>query len=490
MEDEWTIDANEALTISLVEPSPEGNGLNKIASFHPKFTYPLFGEEERIFGHKDLKIKLQYDVSDLRPNLSISSSKKFASVGDVEATDVSGIMKDYLPGVAFQKSQDFQQAVRSLSDSWTPPGRLIKQLDKGDDVYEVWHGNLADMAVRQLVKRIQVVALLFIEGGSYIGVDADGNDEPESSLARWSIYFLYRKTSNPNGAGKRKYIFQGYSTVYHFWMFQQPSPPTTPIPNDSWELPRDDFDLTSLPHRARISQFVILPPFQKKGAGAFLYDTIFGRQIGDPSIQEVTVEDPNEAFDLLRDICDLRYLCKNEPDFANLKINPKVPVPEKGGILHNNTVVSLAWQSNVAGDKIVDIDVLEKLRVKHKIAPRQFSRLVEMHLMSQLPASVRPQVDSPESKTRASKEDKHVYTLWKLLLKQRIYRRNATLLGEFEITERILKLNETVENVEWEYANILEHLTPKPVASNGKRKLDEVGAEISPSGKKARVEDA
>lgn len=92
------MDASEALTISLVQPSQEGNGLNKIASFHPKFTYPLFGEDERIFGHKELKVNLQYDASDLRPNLSISSSKKFASVGDIEATDVSSIMKDFLPG--------------------------------------------------------------------------------------------------------------------------------------------------------------------------------------------------------------------------------------------------------------------------------------------------------------------------------------------------------------------------------------------------------
>lgn len=354
--------------------------------------------------------------------------------------------------------------------------------------------------MRQLVRRIQVVALFFIEGGSYI-VDVNEKDEPDASLARWSIYFLYTKNPDPDVDGKSKYVFQGYSTVYHFWMFQQPSPPPTPgaegtapvpVTTDSWELPEGDFAFTSLPHRARVSQFVILPPFQGKGAGAILYDTIFQRQISDPSVKEVTVEDPNEAFDLLRDICDIRYLRKNEPGFANLEINTNVPIPGKGGFLHNSTEVSLTRQSNLVGDEIVDVDTLEKLRVKHKIAPRQFSRLVEMHLMSQLPASVRPHVDSPESRRLgASKGDKHAYTLWRLLLKQRLYRRNATLLGELEITERILKLNETVENVEWEYANILERLAPKTTASNGKRKLDEVAeAKGSPSGKKARFEDA
>ncbi len=350
------------------------------------------------------------------------------------------------------------------------------------------------------MRRIQIVILFFIEGGSYIGEDAEGNAEPDSSLARWSVYFLYAKKPGSDTDCKSKYVFQGYSTVYHFWMFQQPSPPTTPgaettslgpAPGNSWELPQGDFALTDLPHRARISQFVILPSFQGKGAGAILYNTIFELQMNDSSIKEITVEDPNEAFDLLRDICDIRYLRKNEPDFANLKINTGVPVPEKGGILHNNTEVSLAQQSNPAGDRIVDTDVLEKLRLRHKIAPRQFSRLVEMHLMSQLPTSVRPQAEPSESKrVIVSKGDKHVYTLWRLLLKQRLYRRNATILGEFEITERILKLNETVDSVEWEYANILKRIETKPPIANGKRKFDEEDdASDGTPGKKARVGD-
>lgn len=342
--------------------------------------------------------------------------------------------------------------------------------------------------MRQLVKRIQILVLLFIEGGSYIGEDAEGNDDPESSLARWSVYFVYKKSSDA-ASRKAKYIFQGYSTVYHFWMFQQPTPPATP--NESWELPEGEFSLMSLPHRARISQFIILPPFQGKGIGAVLYNTLFAIESGDSSAKEVTVEDPNEAFDLLRDICDMRYLRRNEPEFASLKINPNVPVPEKGGILYNDTEVSLAREPSPEGNKIVNMDALEKLRAKHKIAPRQFFRLVEMHLMSQLPASVRPQADASDSKKpAASREDKHVYTLWRLLLKQRLYRRNATILGEFEITERIIKLNDTVDNVEWEYASILERVEHKPIIANGKRKQDEGTAEDGPSGKKARFSDA
>ncbi|KAH8653674.1 acyl-CoA N-acyltransferase [Xylariales sp. PMI_506] len=503
MEEEWTADANDAIAISLVTPSE--SGLKKLESFNPKFTYALF-EEERIFGYKGLKVNLSYHASDMRPHLSVSSIRKFPTVGDVEAVDVVETMKEFLPGVAFQKKGDFELAINQTAKDWTPPGELIKTIERDGDTYEIWKGSLADAAVKQLVKRIQICVLFYIEGGSYIGQDAEGQDEPEYSLARWSVYFVYKKESLPDN--QRNYIFQGYSTVYNFWLFEPPTPPSTPgsteaiVPkvDDTWELPTGDFPYTSIPHRARISQFVILPPFQGKGIGAMLYNTIYELQIADPTTKEITVEDPNESFDLLRDLCDLKYLRRNVPDFANLSISADIPVPQKGGVLHHNLAVSPSEIASPSESTIIDIDALEKLRVKSKIAPRQFARLVEMHLMSKLPPSVRPtpETSDPASATlqkaaKPSKADSNVYTLWRLLLKQRLYRRNAAILGEFEVTERILKLNETLENVEWEYGRILERLeAPRPgAAANGKRKSrdgDESAGESA--SKKPRVEDA
>ncbi|KAK7911285.1 histone acetyltransferase type B catalytic subunit [Apiospora marii] len=501
MEEEWTSDANEAFTISLVTPSD--SGLKKLDSFNPKFTYAVF-ENEQIFGYKGLKVNLTYNATDMRPNLSVSCIKKFKTVGEAEAVDIPEIMKEFLPGVAFQKKSDFELAVKQTPTSWTPPGELVNTIERDGETYEIWKGSLADPAVKQLVKRIQLLVLFYIEGGSYIGEDADGKDEPDYSLARWSVFFLYKKPSTAN----EQYVFQGYSTVYHFWLFQNPTPPASPgktpallepKKNASWELPSGDYPYTELPHRARISQFLILPPFQGKGAGAMLYNTIFDLQSKDDFTKEITVEDPNEAFDLLRDLCDMKYLRKNFPEFANLTVNPDIAVANKGAVLHHSTQISNKDSgANISAKGIVDVDALEALRLRVKIAPRQFWRLVEMHLMSKLPLSVQPLPDDEEvERPAASKADKHAYMLWRILLKQRLYRRNASILGEFEVTERIIKLNDTLENVEWEYARILERLNaPRPEvdanangssASHGKRKSE--GEEEGPSSKKARVDD-
>ncbi|KAK8047341.1 histone acetyltransferase 1 [Apiospora saccharicola] len=503
MEEEWTSDANEAFTISLVTPSD--SGLKKTDSFNPKFTYAVF-ENEQIFGYKGLKVNLTYNATDMRPNLSVSCIKKFKTVGEAEAVDIPQIMKEFLPGVAFHKKIDFELAVKQTPTSWTPPGELVNTIERDGETYEVWKGSLADLAVNQLVKRIQLLVLFYIEGGSYIGEDADGKDEPDYSLARWSVFFLYKKPSTAN----EHYVFQGYSTVYHFWLFQTLTPPTSPgktpallepepKKNESWELPSGDYPYTELPHRARISQFLVLPPFQGKGAGAMLYNTIFNLQSKDESTKEITVEDPNEAFDLLRDLCDMKYLRKNFPEFANLAVNPDIAVADKGAVLHHSTQISNKNSGASASAKgIVDVDALEELRLRVKIAPRQFWRLVEMHLMSKLPLSVQPLPDDEEvERPAASKANKHAYMLWRILLKQRLYRRNASILGEFEVTERIIKLNDTLENVEWEYARILQRLNapmpgvdPKANGASaflGKRKPE--GEEEGPSSKKARVDD-
>ncbi|GAP86511.1 putative histone acetyltransferase type b catalytic subunit [Rosellinia necatrix] len=497
MEEEWIVNANDAISLSLVRPS--GSAIKKIASFNPRFTYPIFGEDERIFGYKGLKVNLHFDARNLRPHLSVSSIKKFNSVGEVEAVNVREVLKEFLPAVAFQTRPEYEKAAKDVHDTWTPPGALVKATEKNGDVYEIWRGTLADPAVKQLIRRSQITALLFIEGGSYIGLDADGRDDPEYSLARWSVFLMYKKDAIPDTTEKYEYTFQGFSTVYDFWMYQQPSLPESTRkgdlqiqsnPGGSWELPQGDLNLASFPHRARISQFIILPPYQGKGVGALLYDTIFSLYMADTATKEITVEDPNEDFDLLRDICDLKYLRRSMPEFAALKVNNNVSIPEKGGLLHNNTQITSAHSVSTSTDSIVDITRLEEMRLKSKIAPRQFWRLVEMHLMSTLPASVRPEADTESMKPPAPKADQKVYSLWRLLLKQRLYRRNVLILSELDQTERIIKLNETVNNVEWEYARILERLEPKAAATNGKRKIEEEADKDTPATKKVRVDNA
>lgn len=85
-------DSNTALNISLVSPTP--SGLQLISTFNPSFTYPIFGEDEKIFGYKDLKINLRYRANDMRPHVQTSYSSKFTPIGETEPMDVMGMLKE------------------------------------------------------------------------------------------------------------------------------------------------------------------------------------------------------------------------------------------------------------------------------------------------------------------------------------------------------------------------------------------------------------
>lgn len=376
--------------------------------------------------------------------------------------------------MAFQKSKEFEQAVASLPENWTPPGEKVRDFktsQKGH-TFEVWRGSLGDRAVKQLVTRVQILVSLFIEGGTPIDVD-------ESDADRWTVFFLYTRYTDP--ATKREvYMFGGYCTVYRFYLYQLPSPPASPT-RDDLDLGDGNFDLSQLPCRSRISQFIIIPPFQGKGVGSQFYQSIFNQYLNHPQTLEITVEDPNEAFDDMRDICDLTYL-RMVADFLKLRINTGIKLPKDGAVPKD----------------IIDPEAYDQLRRRVKIAPRQFARVLEMHLMSQLADSVRPGIitDGEEKAPKPRREEEHEYSLWKLLVKARLYRQHKDILGQLDVAERLEKLEETVSSVEFEYARLLLLLKSRESkkhqelesSSNGKRKADDAVEEASAS-KKARVED-
>jgi histone acetyltransferase 1 len=305
--------------------------------------------------------------------------------------------------------------------------------------FEIWKGCLADPAVKQLAKRIQIFVPLFIEGGTLI--DLEDNDE---ILGRWTFFFLYAKQHNPT-PGKSPYMFVGYSTVFRYYMYQRLTPPPeapdrTQNAAPEYELPLSEVSFYDLPCRSRISQFLILPPFANKGAGSRFYNAIFEHFTQDPTTVEITVEDPNVDFDDMRDINDLIYL-RTIPEFTALRINTNTKPRRDGSVPRD----------------IIDLDSAEKIRAKHKIAPRQYNRLIEMQLLSLIPLGVRQSLIAERLKISGDelKAKKDEYRLWQLLAKQRLYKHNRDMLMQLERAERIDKLDETSSAVEADYARLL-----------------------------------
>ena len=91
-----TTKANDVFNISLVTKSEQGPP-KTIDSFQPKWTYPIY-EEEEIYGYKGVKINLRYNASDMRPHFSYTKGKEVPlGVADKEPTEIKESVKGFLP---------------------------------------------------------------------------------------------------------------------------------------------------------------------------------------------------------------------------------------------------------------------------------------------------------------------------------------------------------------------------------------------------------
>lgn len=444
---EWTTNANEALTITLDDSSAhQGKGKGKesssaTSSFQPIFTYPIYGDAETILGYKDLAIELKMDATTMLPLVTMQSSDKLDLAG-VTFDDPVQKLLEFLPeGTATNEEQ--WEAQREAESGTKPPGTEFAQLTAQGQTYTVYRSTLQDPATLQLHLRLQVFVPLFIEAGSYIDAEDD----------RWEIYVVY----GPDGR------VVGFSTVYCYW-FYEPSATEPPAPADASlaDLQAQPFAPTL---RKRISQYVVLPPYQGQGLGGALYQQLFARFYEDKNVYEITVEDPSEAFDDLRDRCDLKWL-------SDVGFTSKV-----FRLLQTTSAHGESEGDNKTGRTRVVAGPfwakwLEKNRLQYKLASRQFARCFEMVLLACA------QVSSP-AKKRLIKDAR-------LFVKRRVYVRNREFLEDLGgKTEIMSKLQETYESMDDDYTRIMKPVLGYVKDSLKKRPRDDENGEAV---KKVRVE--
>ena len=465
------------MQISLVRSGPQG--IRPVHEFHPKFTYPIFGEEERIFGYKGLEIDVRFAAHDLRPNVFVAYEKKFPPVGDTVALNIIDTLKPWLPASAFEKEEHFKALVQheAAAKAFTPPGKLVHTYSRKGKTFEIWAGSLLDPAVRETIDRMQICVSFFIEAGTPINTtDADW------TLDRWTMYFVYEKTSDSTPSFS-SYSFIGYATTYRFYSLSRVKSTAKQTVMSDFP-PSHEISMKELPSVLRISQFLILPPYQRSGHGSALYHAIYADVSADTTIRELAVEDPSEEFDFLRDINDWKVL---EPKFraANISINiaPFDPTDKRRS-------------KRLPTPKLLDMDALKKIRSETKIAKRQFARQVEMYLLSLIPFSHRAGGGASLTKllvqkTKAPDPNDKAYYWWRLILKQRIYKKNRDQLQQLDLEERRPKVEDAARAQEDEYEKLLlafAALASKEMVQNGNGSAGE-SSRLSHERKRKIVED-
>ncbi|KAH8834077.1 histone acetyltransferase type B catalytic subunit [Flagelloscypha sp. PMI_526] len=416
---DWTADSNEALHLALVRSAEDRKSLAEeesqaLADFHPTFTV----SNEKIYGYKNLPNQCALRMCSCRLHFTSGSLKQLVQVTHSAKLPSSTIdkveekLQEVLPTDYTNNSEAFGKMVEDDATSFKPFGRMVysytrpnpavSEKGKGKSValpkegldpksadaveFEVWHSTWDTPGFKEYHRRMQIFILLYIEAGSYISEEED----------QWEFVVLYEKRKRRANPEVSTYHFVGYSSLYKFYFFPEKV-------------------------RVRLSQF-------HKGHGAGLYTAIHQYVLSQPNFGELTVEDPAEAFEDLRDRVDLKMLLTH-PQFKDEALGDE---SHGGGRVGGVGRKGQSGRGNQArGGKIgppTEKVWAEKWRVQLKLAKRQFDRLIEMLILLR--------IDPDDHKA------------------MRAYRLQE-VLAQLEKEERLEKLSETFENVREGYARIL-----------------------------------
>uniref|UniRef100_A0AAZ3PAQ1 Histone acetyltransferase type B catalytic subunit n=1 Tax=Oncorhynchus tshawytscha TaxID=74940 RepID=A0AAZ3PAQ1_ONCTS len=282
---EYKCDTNEAISLKLVRFADDLE--DESTTFHPEYSHQLYGDDEVAFGYKGLQIQLYYSAGNLSTLFKVKYSARVTEKFDcVEPDDVEGKIREIIPAGFSCNTDDFTSLLEKETN-FKPFGTLlhtynVHNVEEGEDfTYQIHKVDLSCPGFREYHKRLQTFLMWFIETASFIDVDDD----------RWDFFLVFEKY---NKDGETLFATVGYMTVYNYYVYPDKT-------------------------RPRVSQMLILPPFQGEGHGAQLLEAVHMFYCNLHKVQDITAEDPSENYVKLRDYV-LVKLCQTLPSFSTDKL--------------------------------------------------------------------------------------------------------------------------------------------------------------------------
>lgn len=285
---DYVIDANQALKFRLIRSPADMEDESR--DFEPEMTHQIYGENENIFGYKGLQIKLYMSAGSLRSYVNYSCEGKVdpAKTDGVAPDNVTlPLFKVLAPGSFTENREEFVKYLTSEEETgFRPCGEMVHSLKDDEGMqYEVYKCTESTPGFRDYHERLQAWIMFYIDAASFIDIDDDS----------WRFFLLFQRSEVP-GEGTR-YGIVGYITVYEYYAYSRQ---------------------TNM-KRPRISQMLVLPPFQRRGLGAQLLNTVYRNYLKDESVVDITVEDPSDNFVRLRDFVDTKN-CLASSVFSQEKV--------------------------------------------------------------------------------------------------------------------------------------------------------------------------
>ncbi|MEE6489613.1 hypothetical protein FKM82_015627 [Ascaphus truei] len=278
---EYKCSTNEAIKLKLVRFQEDLEDEN--TTFNPEYSHQVFGDDEVAFGYKGLQILLYYSAGNLSTMFRVQyTSKVNEKFDEMQADDVESKIREIIPSGFCCGSDDFISLLEK-EVNFKPFGTIVHTYtihneEAGEELtYQICKVDMTCPGFREYHERLQTFLMWLIETASFIDVDDD----------RWDYFLVFEKY---NKDGATLFATVGYMTVYNYYVYPDKT-------------------------RPRVSQMLILPPFQGEGHGAQLLETVHRYYISSSNVLDITAEDPSENYVRLRDFV-LVKLCQSLPCFS------------------------------------------------------------------------------------------------------------------------------------------------------------------------------
>lgn len=275
-------DANECISFKYIfdhsdlkEVSTSDDENTNPNTFKPEYTHQIFGDEESIFGYKNLKVNYFLTPGLLDAYIGLSYKEKITPkrFDGIEPDDVYGAFEEFGCSPGYTKDLKVFSEKLAQDSQFKPFGAKIWEYSKpktNNHTYEIYKVDSSSSDHQNenftnYLLRVQTILGFYIETFSFL----DYED------TQWTHFLLYEKRKL-DSSNEYRYATIGYLSVYNYYAFPDKK-------------------------RSRISQVLIFPSYQHVGHGAELVEAIYRDACLNENIVDVTAEDPSPEFVKLRD---------------------------------------------------------------------------------------------------------------------------------------------------------------------------------------------
>ncbi|THF94006.1 hypothetical protein TEA_020415 [Camellia sinensis var. sinensis] len=244
----------------------------------------FFEEDGKIYGYQGLKITIW--VSSISFHAYAEITFQSTSDGGKGITDLKSALQNIFAENIVEKKEDFLQTFSTECDyvkSIVSKGEILQQNTTNghnSDCNSYLKTDCSDLEVIRVVVGTMPVGHLYSRLVPLVLVLVDGSNPIDITDPRWEILLIVQKKIDLQGGNQLRLL--GFAAIYRFYHYP-----------DSLRL--------------RLSQILVLPPYQHKGYGRHLLEVLNNVAICE-NVYDLTIEEPLDSLQHVRTCIDVGRL--------------------------------------------------------------------------------------------------------------------------------------------------------------------------------------